>query len=117
MSIDRELNTFYLFGLLRSVDTKPSIIRVKQHIDLFIMWSCAEITKANWEEIKEFFTTQQAVLTEPYTGPDAQALDKCIVSFCGRDAPDEELLLLRCQAFGIWSATKSLASTNLRHLH
>jgi hypothetical protein len=80
---------------------------------LFIMWSSAEITKASSEEITEFLTAQQAVLTESYTGPDAQALDRSIVVVCGRDAPEGELLLLRYQAFRIWSATKSRALSTL----
>jgi hypothetical protein len=65
------------------------------------MWS-----SANSEEITEFLTAQQTVLTEPYTGPDAQALDKSIVQVCGGDTPEEELLLLRYQAFRIWNATR-----------
>jgi hypothetical protein len=72
------------------------------------MRSSAEITKANSEEITEFLTTQQAVLTESYTGPDAQALGRSIVAVCGRDAPDEELLRLRYQAFGIATLRPSL---------
>jgi hypothetical protein len=72
------------------------------------MWSSAKTTKAKSEEIKEFLMTQQVVLTEPYTGPDAQAPDKYIVAVCGRDAPDEKLLRLRYQAFRIATLRPSL---------